>query len=275
MTTHILCLPTRYPIPSFVLPHAQRLAAHGLANVLFFPSQTVCSPLPGAGLSFGRASFAIMTPTAVRGNKRQFESVRRELLKKIANGLIECSNAHMLRWLLDIEALECSQGGAAQVQGLLECALAKASRSDRLPGTTTQGSSSEPHEIQVRICLRLLSSNNRSNAVQGLSSDRMKIFNDAISQVARGVCSSALRGSAKCSRGGAGPLGALDSSLLVDLAAAVLDNGWRYMTVEGVKPGLIRDWLSVISGWCLPCHASMVCCARKCGPRAITDDLAV
>ena len=214
-----------------------------------------------------------MTPAAVRGNKRQFESVRRELLKKIANGLIECSNAHMLRWLLDIEALECSQSGAAQVQGLLQCALAKASRSDRLPGTPTQGSASDPHEIQVRICLRLQSSNNESNASRDCLAARIKIFNDAISQVARGVCSSALRGNAKGSRGGAGPLGALDSSLLVDLAAAVLDNGWRYMTIEGVKPGLLRDWLEMMSntGCCLPCHARIVCCARKCGPRAITD----
>ena len=57
----------------------------------------------------------------------------------------------------------------------------------------------------------------------------------------------------------------------VDLAAAVLDNGWRYMTIEGVKPGLSRNWLMSSTGWCLPFLAYFMCCARKCGPRPITD----
>ena len=65
----------------------------------------------------------------------------------------------------------------------------------------------------------------------------------AFGQVARAVCSTALRGNAALgsealSCEGRGPLGALDQSLLVDLAAAVLDSGWRYITVEGVKAGL-------------------------------------
>ena len=64
-------------------------------------------------------------------------------------------------------------------------------------------------------------------------------------QVARAVCSTAVRGSAdadaaSCMAQGRGPLRALDASLVVDLAAAVLDNGWRYLTVEGAKTGMLQ-----------------------------------
>jgi len=119
----------------------------------------------------------------------QFESVRQELLKGIASGLVECTNPQLLRWLLGLEGGKHSPDGAVMVQGLLDCALEKAAHGF-IFGAPSDGAASEPHEVQVRASVRIGVCTDRRVAEE-IDSEQRAQYRDA-APLSRFPCADAL-----------------------------------------------------------------------------------